>query len=80
MAQACPGCGKGSHANLTGTSYGGHIAHCSSVLFDVDRDNTLPNKEPNNNSINSNNNNDNGYTNPPIFRVAVEAAGNPVCD
>ena len=40
----------------------------------------MADKEPKNNSNTSKNNNDNGYSNLPIFRVAVDAAGNPFYD
>ena len=74
MVWTCPGCGEGSYANLDNRSYSAHRRFCSGILFDAVCDLTRPDAVLTNN----NNSNNNGYSNPPIFRVPVDAAGNPI--
>ena len=74
MVRTCTGCGEGSYANLDNRSYSAHRRFCSGILFDAVCDLTRPDAVLTNN----NNSNNNGYSNPPIFRVPVDAAGNPI--
>ena len=73
MMQSCPGCGKGSYANLDNRAYSAHCRGCSRVLFKPGGDDTGPNEEQNNNM----NSNRNGYSNPPIIQVEIDPAVNP---
>ena len=74
MVQTCPGCGEGSYANLDNRSYATRRRYCSGILYDAVCDLTRPDAVLTNN----NNSNNNGYSNPPIYRVQLDAAGNPI--
>ena len=72
MVLSCPGCGEGSYANLHNRSYATHRCYCSGILYNAVYDLTRLDAVLTNN----NNSNNNGYSNPPIYWVLLDAAGN----
>ena len=74
MVQTCPGCGNGSYVNLHNIYYATHRRYCPGVLYQAVGDVTRPTAE----HINNNNSNNNGYSNPPIYQVLLDATGNPI--